>query len=109
MNLSIKKVPCSECNGSGIIVDDIEYSISCKMCEGCNGLGYHINPITIADNIRTMSDEDLAGELLNYFSDGYDNHGRCNFNKKYEEILKRLQQPLNDNWREELVKPMSRL
>jgi len=109
MDSNIKKVPCPKCNGRGIITHSFENGIGCESCKECHGQGYHFAPVTIADNIRAMNDEDLAGELLNYFSDGYANNGRCNFSKLYEEILERLQQPVNANWREELVKPMSRL
>lgn len=106
---SVKKIPCSKCNGRGIIAHSFENGISCESCRECHGEGYHFAPVTIADNIRSMNDKDLASELLNYFSNGYDTNGRCDFNKVYDEILERLQQPINENWREELVKPVSRL
>lgn len=106
---SVKKVPCTKCNGSGMIVYSFENGISSESCKESYGQGYHFAPVTIADNIRSMDDETLAGELLNYFSNGYNINGRCDFNKVYDEILKRLQQPINENWREELVKPVPRM
>lgn len=61
----LKKVPCSDCNGRGFICQTTEYSITSKICSVCNGLGYIEVPMTNADRIRAMSDEELQIFLCN--------------------------------------------
>lgn len=48
---------------------------------------------TVYDKILTMDDEELAGEFLNWYSNGLDTSGRVSFDKVYDEILEWLRSP----------------
>lgn len=114
MNTSIKKVPCHICNGRGIISYCSENSISCETCSECNGIGYHFEPITVSDDIRAMSDEKLAEKFVEFFIAGAEImvegvSAYFNKDKAIKMIIEQLQQPLNENWREEIVKPVSKV
>lgn len=61
----LKKVPCSDCNGRGFVSQITECSIAAKTCSVCGGLGYIEVPMTNADRIRAMSDEELRIFLCN--------------------------------------------
>ena len=56
----MKEVPCMECNGKGFIAKYGEYSVWSKRCPNCGGTGIVKVPMTNADRIRAMSDEELA-------------------------------------------------
>lgn len=62
---------CPECNGRGVTfyyveTDRDEYSVTIKqikdICRTCNGSGE--KPVTHADRIRAMSDEELADMVV---------------------------------------------
>ena len=56
----MKEVPCMECNGKGFIAKFGEYSVWSERCPNCGGTGIVKVPMTNADRIRAMSDEELA-------------------------------------------------
>ena len=56
----IKEVPCLECDGKGFIAKFGEYSVWSERCPNCGGTGIVKVPVTNADRIRAMSDEELA-------------------------------------------------
>lgn len=60
----IKEVPCMECNGKGFIAKFGEYSVWSKRCPNCGGIGIVKVPMTNADRIRAMSDEELSDIFL---------------------------------------------
>lgn len=62
----IKEVPCMECDGKGFIAKFGEYSVWSERCPNCGGTGIVKVPMTNADRIRAMSDEELA-----VFLDGF--------------------------------------
>lgn len=64
----IKEVPCMDCDGKGYIAIFSEYSVWSERCPNCGGTGIVKVPMTNADQIRDMSDEELA-EFLSDFKD----------------------------------------
>lgn len=60
----IKEVPCMECDGKGFIAKFGEYSVWSERCQNCGGTGIVKVPVTNADRIRDMSDEELADIFL---------------------------------------------
>lgn len=56
----IKEVPCMDCDGKGFIAKFSEYSVWSERCPNCGGTGIVKVPMTNADRIRAMSDEELA-------------------------------------------------
>lgn len=56
----IKEVPCMECDGKGFITKFGEYSVWSERCPNCGGTGIVKVPMTNADRIRAMDDEQLA-------------------------------------------------
>lgn len=56
----LKTKPCPDCDGRGFIAEFTEYSVLGKKCSTCDGLGKIEVPMTNADRIRAMSDEELA-------------------------------------------------
>ena len=59
----IKEVPCMECDGKGFIAKFSEYSVWSERCPNCGGTGIVKVPMTNADRIRAVSDEELAAVL----------------------------------------------
>lgn len=59
-----KRIDCNECKGKGYITLTRMFNDYCgigsKPCEACGGKGYFEVPMTNADRIRAMSDEELA-------------------------------------------------
>ena len=69
---------CTECNGSGeaiyfVETDRDENTVTVKkrkcICRTCNGSGEM--PMTNADRIRAMTDEELAQQLTQVFCEGF--------------------------------------
>ena len=56
----IKEVPCMDCDGKGFIAIYSEYSVWSERCQNCGGTGIVKVPMTNADRIRAMSDEELS-------------------------------------------------
>lgn len=56
----MKKIPCPKCDGFGHISVVGENSISGYQCDECCGTGQIEVPMTNADRIRAMTDEELA-------------------------------------------------
>ena len=63
----MKEVPCMECNGKGFIAKFGEYSVWSKRCPNCGGTGIVKVPMTNADRLSAMSDEEKAKELTMLF------------------------------------------
>ena len=51
---------CKKCWGAGHVHGGDENSTWSKTCEDCHGIGFVRVPMTNADRIRAMTDEDLA-------------------------------------------------
>ena len=60
-----KLVICEKCWGTGHVNGGNENSTWSKTCEDCHGIGFSRVPMTNADRIRAMSDEELAELLAN--------------------------------------------
>ena len=60
-----KLVICEKCLGTGQVNGGNENSTWSKACEYCHGIGFSRVPMTNADRIRAMSDEELAELLAN--------------------------------------------
>jgi len=58
-----KTIACPECNGHGVVVTEWENAIAGHICHNCFGSGTVEVPMTRADNIRSMNDEELALKL----------------------------------------------
>lgn len=56
----MKEVPCPDCDGKGFIAKFGEYSVWSERCQNCGGTRIVKVPVTNADHIRAMSDEELA-------------------------------------------------
>lgn len=76
-----KTVTCDKCDGAGFIchskseVNEKGYgwgSIWSEVCKECNGKGSIQAPMTNADHIRAMSDEELAEFIHNTYFNGYE-------------------------------------
>ena len=59
-----KTIVCPECNGFGHINRGCENGSWSVLCSSCNGRGVLRVPMTNADRIRNMSDDELAHFLL---------------------------------------------
>ena len=90
---------CPECNGSGeavyyIETDRDENSVTIVprkgICRTCNGSGK--KPMTNADRVRSMSDEEL-NYFLHKVTYGMD---ECQYEYGSEKALKWLQQPAEE-------------
>ena len=103
----IKEVPCMDCGGKGFIAIYSEYSVWSERCQNCGGTGIVKVPMTNADRIRAMSDEELAaylaeisgGTILKTYNQlGLslsDEKSKKYLNELTAEYLKRLQSPEN--------------
>ena len=58
-----KLVICEKCWGTGHVNGGTENSTWSKTCEYCHGIGFSRVPMTNADRIRALSDEELAEVL----------------------------------------------
>ena len=58
-----KLVICEKCCGTSHVNGGNENSTWSKTCEYCHGIGFSRVPMTNADRIRSMSDEELAKML----------------------------------------------
>lgn len=62
-----KRIACPECNGNGRITLARMYNdycgIGCKQCDHCGGKGFLEVPMTNAERIRAMSDEELTDAI----------------------------------------------
>ena len=70
-----KLVNCPQCGGFGFISTPVskDYEITvcrAKTCELCHGAGVIEAPMTNADRIRAMTDEELAVFLIDLADDG---------------------------------------
>ena len=98
----IKEVPCMDCDGKGFIAIYSEYSVWSERCPNCGGTGIVKVPMTNADRIRDMSDEELAEMLFNYKECSKNcimNNGKHCYQICEEKsvILKWLQQPAEED------------
>ena len=92
--------PCPFCGGFGFtstpVSTDYEITVCrAKTCELCHGAGVIEAPMTNADRIRAMSDEELADML---WKTGGNYRAVCaepvvDYNEHYEHLIEWLQQP----------------
>lgn len=75
-----KLVICEKCWGTGHVHGGEENSTWSKTCEDCRGIGFVRVPMTNADRIRGMSDEELAKLIV-------DNHPMHAWNKEVRHIF----------------------
>lgn len=81
-------VNCAHCS-------DKKFASQCEGCQG--GKHWEAKPMTQADFLRTMSDEDLAQFLLDFFVGTMDINGIAHEEVTEAdklEILRQIQQPL---------------
>ena len=87
-----KQIVCNKCKGNGYITLTRMFNDYCgigsKPCEACGGKGYFDIPMTNADRIRAMTDEELAEWAL-YKAPAI---GR-GYSDSYLGLIKWLQQP----------------
>lgn len=99
-----KHIPCKRCSGRGFInwtfSEGNTGTATSYICPDCNGSGDTVVPMTNADRVRSMSDEELAKFLDMCESRGYedssiatDSGGHC------MDMLEWLQQPAEDDQR----------
>lgn len=64
-----KRIPCKRCSGRGFInwtfSEGNTGTATSYICPDCNGSGDIVVPMTNADRIRAMSDEELAAWAIN--------------------------------------------
>ena len=95
-----KNIPCPKCDGHGIISEFTEYSVSVQTCTVCDGLGHIEAPMSNADRIRAMSDEEIVSmlghnSLCDYVQDHSSEH--CEKQGSCDRCLQAwLQQPAED-------------
>jgi len=84
-----KHIPCKRCSGKGYIyvtyIEGNTGTATSHICPDCNGSGNIVVPMTNADRIRAMSDEELAAWMA-----------ECNAYREYanaSQWLPWLQQP----------------
>lgn len=58
-----KEVACPTCQGHGFVSHFGENSVWSEQCSNCSGTGTVKEPMTNADKIRAMSDEELADAM----------------------------------------------
>lgn len=58
-----KLLICEKCLGTGHVNGGNENSTWSKTCEDCHGIGFSRVPMTNADRIRNMNDDELANLL----------------------------------------------
>lgn len=97
----IKEVPCMDCDGKGFIAIFSEYSVWSERCPNCGGTGIVKVPMTNADRIRDMSDEELAKFIappcqceVRPKRDGF---RECGNDLCLQYLLKWLQQPAEED------------
>ena len=90
-----KLVICEKCRGTGHVNGGNENSAWSKTCEDCHGIGFFRVPMTNADRIRAMSDEELAWELMTWrLETEAKHHGvESNYPNTQKSILEWLKQP----------------
>ena len=65
--MNTKLNPCPDCDSHGYITGGDERSTWSRTCARCHGTGYIQMPLSFADRLRAMSDEDY--ETLDLFPD----------------------------------------
>lgn len=95
-----KLVICEKCWGTGQVHGGEENSTWSKTCEDCHGIGFVRVPMTNADHIRAMSDEELAKLIAeNAYTGacndfGIPHQGQCCHNcERCDAIIKWLKHP----------------
>lgn len=62
--MMMKKIPCPECNGLGYTLIAIRCDLVKITCDNCGGTGTIEVPMTNADRVRSMTDEELASFMV---------------------------------------------
>ena len=98
-----KLVNCPQCGGFGFTSTPVstDYKITvcrAKTCELCHGAGVIEAPMTNADRIRAMSDEELAWELMLWRCEAVARHHGISseYPDTQKTILEWLQQPAEE-------------
>lgn len=78
-----KLIPCPKCNGLGFETIFTECSVTSRTCDKCSAMGFVEVPMTNADYIRSMTDEQLA-RMLTYGDWNFD-CSECKDGKKRPE------------------------
>ena len=89
-----KCIPCKQCSGRGFISwtfsEGNTGTAKSYVCPDCNGSGFLVVPMTNADRIRSMTDEELAELIVVKVKDIHHQGMR---ELAYSAWLKWLQQP----------------
>ena len=89
---------CRNCWGTGRVRGGDEKSSWSKSCEDCHGIGFVRVPMSNADRIRAMTDEELAWELMTWRIETEAKHQgiESNYPNTQKSILEWLQQPAEE-------------
>lgn len=68
--MNTKIIPCPDCAGHGYISGGDDRSVWSRTCNRCHMTGYIQVPMTMADKIRAMSDEDLTDIIYDLNTEG---------------------------------------
>ena len=102
--MKTKKIVCYNCGGHGFIKATYENGQTSAICPVCGGIGSHEIQMTNADRIRSMTDEELAWELMLWRCEAVARHHGISsvYPDTQKTILEWLQQPAeeDDNDRE---------
>ena len=98
--MKTKKIMCTKCAGCGYINHYVSMNSShIELCNDCHGTGLIEVPMTNADWIRSMSDEELAHWID---TGGFDcsmcfiSATECRSNTCYKACLEWLKKPMED-------------
>ena len=95
-----KLVICEKCWGTGHVNGGNENSTWSKTCEDCHGIVFSRVPITNADRIRSMTDDELNDLFHEIYNAGVDDASSYEWGHRtngFEWTMDWLQQPAEDD------------
>lgn len=97
--MKTKKLVCYNCGGHGFITATYENEQISAICPVCGGIGTHEIKMTNADRIRSMTDDELAWELMLWRCEAVARHHGISsvYPDTQKTILEWLQQPAEED------------
>ena len=89
-----KTIVCPECNGFGYIEEHVDGLLRKNECSCCGGARILRVPMTNADRIRSMSDEELSEFLWQFELEEVAREGEYFIHRK--KLIEWLQEPVED-------------